>query len=118
MADTVQIAPPAAGAAPVAVVHPAGFGRVFDALQNSPYYRTYWFGSQASLLVMQMQMVAIGYLAFTLTNSAEKLGLVNMAVGAPMLLMSPFGGVIADRDRKSTRLNSSHSEISRMPSSA
>ena len=46
---------------------------------------------------MQMQMVAIGYLAFTLTNSAEKLGLVNLAVGVPMLAMSPFGGVIADR---------------------
>ena len=97
MADTVQITPPAAVVAPVQVAHPVGFGRIFDALQNSPYYRTYWFGNQASLLVMQMQGVAIGYLAFTLTNSAAKLGLVNMAVGAPMLLMSPFGGVIADR---------------------
>ena len=28
------------------------------------------------------------------------------------------GGVVSGLDRKSTRLNSSHSEISRMPSSA
>ena len=28
------------------------------------------------------------------------------------------GGVLPDRDRKSTRLNSSHEDLSRMPSSA
>ena len=97
MADAVQIAPTVAVSAPVQMAHPAGFGRMFDSLQNSPHYRTYWFGSQASLLVMQMQMVAIGYLTYTLTNSAAKLGLVSLAIGLPMLLMSPFGGVIADR---------------------
>jgi MFS family permease len=70
---------------------------MFGALQQAPYYRTYWFGNQASLLVMQMQGVAMGYLAFTLTHSAAILGLVNLATGVPMLAMSPFGGVIADR---------------------
>jgi MFS family permease len=73
------------------------FARIFGALRKSPYYRTYWFGNQASLLVMQMQFVAMGYLAFTLTNSAAILGLVNLASGVPMLLLSPVGGVIADR---------------------
>ena len=33
-------------------------------------------------------------------------------------LGQPIAGAIADRDRKSTRLNSSHDVISRMPSSA
>ena len=33
-------------------------------------------------------------------------------------LTSPIDGVIVERDRKSTRLNSSHTDISRMPSSA
>jgi MFS family permease len=46
---------------------------------------------------MQMQFVAMGYLAFTLTNSAAILGLVNLASGLPMLALSPVGGVIADR---------------------
>jgi len=82
---------------PIATDHPHGFGRMFGALQQAPYYRTYWFGNQASLLVMQMQNVAMGYLAFTLTHSAAILGLVNLATGVPMLAMSPFGGVIADR---------------------
>jgi MFS family permease len=74
-----------------------GLARIFGALQRSPYYRTYWFGNQASLLVTQMQMVAMGYLAYTLTNSAAILGLVSLATGLPQLLFSPFGGVIADR---------------------
>ena len=76
---------------------PAGFARLFGAIQNSPLYRTYWFGNQASLLVIQMQMVAMGYLAFELTNSATILGLVSLGSGLPMLLMSPLGGVVADR---------------------
>jgi MFS family permease len=97
VADSVRVAEPTPPVAPLVVHSPTGFGRTFDALQNSPYYRTYWFGNQASLLVMQMTMVAMGYLAFTLTNSAAILGLVNLAIGLPMLLMSPFGGVIADR---------------------
>src|SRR5260370_38054342 len=80
-----------------APLHESGFNRMFGALQRSPYYRTYWFGNMASLLVMQMQFVAMGYLAYTLTNSATILGLVNLASGLPMLLLSPVGGVLADR---------------------
>lgn len=74
-----------------------GFARLFGALKQSPYYRTYWFGNQASLLVIQMQNVAMGYLAYELTGSATILGVVSLAAGLPMLGMSPLGGVIADR---------------------
>src|SRR5258708_12630056 len=77
-------------------VHEENFARIFGALRKSPYYRTYWFGNQASLLVMQMQFVAMGYLAFTLTNSAAILGLVNLASGLPMLPLSPLAGVLPD----------------------
>lgn len=79
---------------------PSGFGRMFGALNHNPYYRTYWFGNQAGTLMMQMQMVAQGYLAFTLTGSAEALGIVGLAQGLPQLLFSPVGGVIADRYAK------------------
>ena len=53
-------------------------------------------------------------------------GVILMVVGAIGLLMSllfwssfaPFGSRASAGDRKSTRLNSSHGKLSRMPSSA
>src|SRR5690348_6360495 len=74
--------------------------RVFGALGDNPYYRLYWFGNQANTLVMQMQQVANGYLAYTLTGSAAALGVVAFAQSLPMLIISPVGGVIADRLEK------------------
>src|SRR5438445_4707771 len=74
--------------------------RVFGALGDNEHYRSYWFGNQANTLVMQMQMVANGYLAFTLTGSATALGVVAFAQSLPMLLFSPVGGVLADRIQK------------------
>jgi len=49
---------------------------------------------------MQMQQVANGYLAYTLTDSAAALGIVAFAQSAPMLVFSPLGGVLADRLQK------------------
>jgi MFS family permease len=74
--------------------------RVFGALGENKHYRSYWTGNQANTLVMQMQQVANGYLAFTLTDSAAALGVVAFAQSAPMLLFSPLGGVLADRMEK------------------
>ncbi|MBV8714420.1 MAG: MFS transporter [Chloroflexi bacterium] len=76
------------------------FQRVFGALGENPHYRLYWFGNQANTLVMQMQQVANGYLAYTLTDSAAALGVVAFAQSAPMLVISPLGGVLADRLEK------------------
>jgi MFS family permease len=89
VADTVQTVP--------AGQSQSGLGRIFGALSQNPYYRTYWFGNQASTLMMMMQGVAQGYLAYTLTNSATALGIVGLAQGLPQLFFAPFGGVIADR---------------------
>ena len=50
---------------------PSGFARMFGALAENKHYRTYWFGNQASTMMFQMQMVAQGYLAYTLTGSAS-----------------------------------------------
>jgi MFS family permease len=83
---------------------PSGFARMFGAMSKNPYYRTYWFGNQASTLMMMMQGVAQGYLAYTLTGSATALGIVGLAQGLPQLLFGPFGGVIADRYPKRTLL--------------
>jgi MFS family permease len=87
----------------VAVVRAEKVGalqRVFGALGDNPHYRSYWLGNQANTLVMQMQMVANGYLAFTLTGSAAALGLTAFAQSLPMLVFSPAGGVLADRIQK------------------
>ena len=74
--------------------------RVFGALGDNEHYRSYWVGNQANTLVMQMQMVANGYLAYTLTGSATALGVVAFASSLPMLIFSPAGGVLADRMQK------------------
>ncbi len=49
---------------------------------------------------MNGQFLVRSYLAFKLTDSAFALGLVNLAVSIPMLLISPFGGVVSDRVEK------------------
>src|SRR5438046_2995922 len=93
---TVEKAPEEqAPSARAGVVH-----RVFGALADNRYYRAYWTGNQANTLVMQMQQVANGYLAYTLTDSAAALGIVAFAQSAPMLIFSPVGGVLADRLEK------------------
>ncbi len=81
-------------------VRQSALQRVFGALGDNEHYRSYWLGNQANTLVMQMQMVANGYLAFTITGSATALGLVAFASSLPMLLFSPAGGVLADRLQK------------------
>jgi MFS family permease len=68
----------------------------FQALGN-PAFRTLWLGMVASYMAMQMSVIARGYLAFGISGSATALGLVTMARGLPQLILSPFGGVAADR---------------------
>ncbi|MFN8535752.1 MAG: MFS transporter [Dehalococcoidia bacterium] len=80
-------------------VAPAKTGRgprMFIAL-GEPNFRAYVLGMLFSFLPMQMKQVAQGYLAFTLTDSATALGLVQLAWGIPQLTLTLFGGVIADR---------------------
>lgn len=72
------------------------FSRTFVALE-SPEYRLLWFGTLFSFLGMQMQIIARGYLAFELTGKNSALGGVMLAFGVPTLLLTLWGGVIADR---------------------
>jgi len=46
---------------------------------------------------MSMQMLVRGYLAYQLTDTFTSLGVVGLGSAIPMLLLSPFGGVMADR---------------------
>jgi MFS family permease len=49
---------------------------------------------------MSMQMIVRGYLAYSMTDTFVSLGIIGLASATPMLLLSPFGGVIADRASK------------------
>ena len=73
-----------------------GWRTTFSSLENRGY-RWYWLSSMASYAAMQMQIVVRGWLVYDLTDSALALGLVSFAVGVPLLLLSPYGGAIADR---------------------
>jgi MFS family permease len=54
----------------------------------------------AFFFAMNGQFVVRSYLAYDLTKSEFALGLINLVVAIPMLVVSPFGGVIADRVEK------------------
>ncbi len=62
-----------------------------------PLYRRYWFASFASVGGTQLVTLAQGWLVFKLTGSALDLGLLGAAAAIPNILMSLFGGVVADR---------------------
>ena len=62
-------------------------------------------------------VVLAGALPVILLNSyTKKMNLVSFFFGVPLLAALSLGNEF--QDRKSTRLNSSHSRASRMPSSA
>jgi len=70
--------------------------RTFSSLSNSNY-RKYFFGQTTSLVGTWMQMTAQSWLVFTLTHSATDIGLVVALQTLPVLLLGPYGGVVADR---------------------
>ena len=72
---------------------------MFASLTNPTYRLLFWSGAIAFLSV-QAQFVARGWLANDLTGTNTGLGAVYMAFGVPMLLATPFAGVVADRFSK------------------
>ena len=73
--------------------------RTFSAL-SVPNYRRYFFGQSVSLIGTWMQTVAQSWLVYTLTHSATALGFVVALQTLPVLVLGPYGGVIADRADK------------------
>jgi MFS family permease len=73
-----------------------GVGRTFQALRN-PNYRLFWLGQLVSQSGTWMQRVAQAWLVLTLTDSPLALGTVTTLQFLPILLLSLFGGVLADR---------------------
>jgi len=72
----------------------------FSALRHRDF-RLLWLGQIISVTGSQMQSVAINWHVYLLTKSAFALGLVGLFRGAPIILCSLLGGVVADAvDRK------------------
>jgi predicted MFS family arabinose efflux permease len=73
-----------------------GFGNIARAFSHRNY-RVYVSGNSISLTGLWLQRVAVGWLTWTLTHSGTWLGLVSLADFLPVLVLSPFAGVLADR---------------------
>jgi predicted MFS family arabinose efflux permease len=72
------------------------FRSTFTALKH-PNYRLWFIGQLVSLVGTWMQTTAQGYLIYDLTHSAAYLGYVGFASGVPTVLLTLYGGVVADR---------------------
>ena len=72
------------------------FPRTFDSFDFGPF-RWYMGAMIWWNAAMSMQMIVSGYLAYKLTETFTSLGVVGLGAAIPMLVLSPFGGVIADR---------------------
>jgi MFS family permease len=80
-------------------------GRLTFASLSVPNFRRYYSGQAISLTGTWMQMTAQAWLVLTITHSSTALGLIVALQTIPVLLLAPYGGVIADRvDKRRTMI--------------
>ena len=74
--------------------------KMLGALRNREF-ALFWSGQAVSQTGTWMQQFAQGWVVTNLASSAFALASVNLAASIPILLLTPFGGVAADRmDRR------------------
>jgi MFS family permease len=71
----------------------------FSALGHR-HYRLLWLGSMLATMAFMTSFMMVPAVAFEITGSNAAAGLAQMGQGIAMILVSPLGGVIADRVRK------------------
>ncbi len=76
------------------------FGRATFSSLKIHNYRLYFIGQAVSLSGTWMQTVALGWLVLELSGSGTQLGIVVALQFLPMLLLGPWGGLVADRYNK------------------
>ncbi len=81
---------------------------------RTPNYRRYFAGQAVSLVGTWMQTVAQAWLVLELTGSGTALGLVAAAQFLPILLLAPYGGLLADRLDKRAILIATQSALGAM----
>jgi MFS family permease len=104
----VAVRPPSAApaaAAPPTAPEPTGpaWRRTFSALRHRDF-ALLMASALPHMTAMGMGMTAFGYLAYEMSGSATVLGLIGLAWGVPMLVLSLVGGVAADRFPRRTIL--------------
>jgi hypothetical protein len=62
----------------------------------------YFFGMMGQWSTFSMEQVARSYLIYDITDSAVMLGAINLSGAIPILVLSLFGGAVADRFPKKT----------------
>lgn len=86
----------------------ADYGRrAFSSFRN-PVYRLYYYSMVGHWGPIQMQMVTRTLLVYRITNSGTLLGFVALANFMPSMVLSLYGGVLADRVDKRKLLIISH----------
>jgi MFS family permease len=77
----------------------SSFWERFDALRALRHknFRLYFGGQGLSVVGTWVQRIALVWLVYNLTNSAFLLGIVGFAGQIPLLIITPFAGVFADR---------------------
>lgn len=74
--------------------------RTFESFQYRDF-RLFFAGNLLSNVGSWMQITALGWLVFDLTNRSGSLGLVNFLSGAPIFFLTVFTGALADHvDRR------------------
>ncbi len=84
---------------PVVEISPPAAGGPFASLHHQQF-RWLYASNIAFFFAMNGQFLVRSILAYELTGSKLALGAINLMVAVPMLIVSPFGGVIADRVEK------------------
>ena len=84
---------------------------ILAALNRSSFrvheYRWYWAGNVLVHITFLLQAVALGWHMLALTGSAFQVGLVAFSYGLPLLVISPFSGLVADRIKRQWLVQSS-----------
>lgn len=70
--------------------------RTFDSFRHRDF-GLFFAGALLSNVGTWMQMTALGWLVFDLTNRSGSLGIVNFLGGVPVFFLTVFTGVLADR---------------------
>ncbi len=73
--------------------------KIFSSLEVKNF-RLYWFGTIISMVGNWIQIVAQGWLIYSLTKSEFLLGFIGFLASIPVLVFSLPSGVIADRKSK------------------
>lgn len=76
---------------------PLGASLAIVEVLREPTYRRLWASGFFVNVARWMDLVTLGWLALQLTGSPFMVGLAAFARSAPLMVLGPFGGIIADR---------------------